>query len=232
MTAHRMDHRTVERLLGGLVVEPRDGSHPVAAVLTAARAAPRAEELTGEDAAVRAYRLARAGTPLPVPGPRRRPALARLGVRAALAGGALALTGGVALAATGGVPQPSPRPPAPTATDAPATATDASPAAPSDRPPAPTDGVDGRPAPDESVLRLCRAYRSGADPGRSPGDPVPEELAEAAGGRDEVAGYCDRVLAGDPGRTGPPGAPGDRPGAGPPGGGPVGRATGPPPGGP
>ncbi|KAB1143220.1 hypothetical protein F6X68_20830, partial [Micromonospora sp. AMSO12t] len=114
MNAHRMDQETVERLLDGPVLDPQDGPQSLTSLLTAVRATPHADELAGEEAAVRAYRLARAGNPPGRPEPRRRPALAGFGVRAALAGAALALTGGVALAATGGaLPDPL-RGPAPT----------------------------------------------------------------------------------------------------------------------
>ncbi|MBQ1075122.1 hypothetical protein KBX06_18405 [Micromonospora sp. C31] len=220
-----MDQETVERLLGGPVLDPQDGPRPVASLLTAVRAAPHARELAGEEAAVRAYRLARAGSPQGLPEPRRR-ALAGFGVRAALAGAALALTGGVALAATGGsLPHPL-RAPAPTsAAPAPAPGRDASPTAIPDPPSAPTRGVDGGPEPDAAVRESCRAYRADAA-GGSLDAAAFADLVHAAGGRGEVAGYCERVLADAPPSPAPRGSRSGRPGvdpSGPPGAEPTGR---------
>ncbi|MEU4773305.1 hypothetical protein, partial [Micromonospora sp. NPDC023644] len=215
MKAHRMDQETVERLLGGPVRDPQDGPRSVASLLTAVRAAPHASELAGEEAAVRAYRLARAGDPLGLPERRRRPALAGFGVRAALAGAALALTGGVALAATGGaLPYPLGGPAPTTAAPLPAPTTGASPTAAPDPPSAPTGGADGRPEPDAAVRELCRAYRedAGDEPGGVLDDAAFGRLIHAAGGRKEVAGYCERVLAApEPTSPGPHGSPSGRP---------------------
>ncbi|RLK22528.1 hypothetical protein DER29_0362 [Micromonospora sp. M71_S20] len=209
MKAHRMDQETVERLLDGPVLDPQDGPQPVTSLLTAVRAPGRAGELAGEEAAVRAYRLARAGSPLGPPQPRRRPALAGFGVRAALAGAALALTGGVALAATGGVlPHPLRGPAPTTAAPVPAPTTDSS-TTTRHPPSAPTGGADGRPEPDARVRELCRAYRADAGdrPGGSPDGAAFGDLIDAAGGPGEVAGYCERVLADEPKGPGPHGSP-------------------------
>ncbi|MEV4463862.1 hypothetical protein AB0J51_09585 [Micromonospora echinofusca] len=225
MKAHRMDQETVERLLGGPVLDPQDGPHPVASLLTAVRAAPHPRELAGEEAAVRAYRLVRAGRPPELP-QRRRPALAGFGVRAALAGAALALTGGVALAATGGtLPHPLRAPAPTTAAVQPAPDPDASRTAVPDPSRASTGGVDSRPEPDAAVRQSCRAYRADV-PGGALDDAALADLIRAAGGREEVAGYCERVLADEPRSPGPAGSPSGRPGAdptGPPGAGPTGR---------
>ncbi|MFG3419355.1 hypothetical protein [Micromonospora sp. NPDC048063] len=211
MKAHRMDQETVERLLGGPVVDPRDAPQPVASLLTAVRAAPRAAELAGEDAAVRAYRLARAGTPVGSHERSRGRALAGFGVRAALAGVALAVTGGVAFAATGGTLPGPLRGPAPTtATPAPPPAV--SPTAGPGRPSAPPTTTQGRPDPSASVAALCRAYRTDGDgPGRALDKPAFDDLVRAAGGRGKVAGYCDRLLPGESAVPGASGTPVDRP---------------------
>lgn len=228
MKSHRMDQETVERLLGGPVLDPQDGPRPVASLLTAVRAAPHPRELAGEEAAVRAYRLVRAGHPPELP-QRRRPALAGFGVRAALAGAALALTGGVALAATGGtLPHPLRAPAPTTAAVQPAPDRDASRTAAPDPSRAPTGGVDGRPEPDAAVRESCRAYRADGDdgPGGALDDAAFANLIRAAGGREKVAGYCERVLADEPRSPDPAGSPSGRPGAeptGPPGAGPTGR---------
>ncbi|MFV2113203.1 hypothetical protein ACFHW0_12800 [Micromonospora sp. LOL_025] len=204
-----MDQETVERLLDGPVLDPQDGPQPVTSLLTAVRAPGRAGELAGEETAVRAYRLARAGSsPLGPPEPRR-PALAGFGVRAALAGAALALTGGVAVAATGGaLPLPLRGPAPTTAAPVPAPTTDASLTRTHRPPSAPAGGVDGRPEPDARVRELCRAYRgdAGDRPGGSPDGAAFGDLVDAAGGPGEVAGYCERVLADEPKSPGPQGS--------------------------
>ncbi|MER7333027.1 MULTISPECIES: hypothetical protein [unclassified Micromonospora] len=210
-----MDQETVERLLGGPVVDPQDAPQPVASLLTAVRAAPRAAELAGEDAAVRAYRLARAGTPVGGSERSRGRALAGFGVRAALAGVALAVTGGVAFAAAGGTLPGPLRGPAPTtaAPAPPAPPPVVSPTPGSGRPSAPPTTAEGRPDPSASLARLCRAYRTDGDgPDRTLDKPAFDDLVRAAGGRGKVAAYCDRLLPGESARPGSPGTPADRPG--------------------
>ncbi|MEW2384392.1 hypothetical protein AB0873_20195 [Micromonospora sp. NPDC047707] len=199
MTAHRMDPDIVERLLDGTAVDPTDRWHALVPFLSAVRAAPAPGELTGEAAAVRAYQMALLGTPVAIPERRRGFALAGFGGRAALVGLLLAGTGGAALAAAGGaLPNPL-RPSTPSVTPSPSTP--ATPDATGTGPrPAPPTGGAARPDPDASVVGLCRAYRAGAgdNPGQALDNPVFGDLVAAAGGRDEVTGYCDRVLAGKP----------------------------------
>lgn len=91
-----LDRRTGERMLRGEDTGPR----PLAALLAAASAPPRRHDRRGEEAAVAAFRTARAGLDVTVPVARRllRPRL--LALKAALAGLLLALAGGVALAAS------------------------------------------------------------------------------------------------------------------------------------
>ncbi|WP_176737258.1 hypothetical protein [Micromonospora citrea] len=213
-----MDQETVERLLGGPVVDPQDVSRPVASLLTAVRAAPLPGELTGEDAAVRAYRLARAGTPVGTPARGRSPMLARLGVRAAIAGAALVVTGGVAYAATGGTLPGPLRGPAPSTAPATApaphgSAPAASPTRAEGRPATPGSTVDVPPEQRAAVTKLCRAYRAdGDDPDRALDKPVYDGLVRAAGGRGKVTGLCDRLLSEAPESPGGSGTPTDRPG--------------------
>ncbi|MGC4765918.1 hypothetical protein ACLQ20_23970 [Micromonospora sp. DT46] len=208
MNAHRMDQETVERLLDGPVLDPQDGPQSLTSLLTAVRATPHADELAGEEAAVRAYRLARAGNPPGRPEPRRRPALAGFGVRAALAGAALALTGGVALAATGGaLPDPLRGPAPTTAAPVPAPTTGAAPTKAHRPPSAPTGGVDGRPEHDAAVRESCRAYRADVGDGGLPDEATFDDLIRAAGGPGKVAGYCDRVLTDEPKGPAPNGSP-------------------------
>lgn len=212
MNANRMDSETVERLLDGAPVDPQDGQHPLMLLLSAVRAAPCPSELAGEVAAVRAYRMARLGTPLAVPAaPRRGFTLTGIGVRAALAGLLVASTGGVALAA-GVLPNPlhpqgpptTPSTPAVTPADSPTNGTGPRPTPP---------GASGRPGPDPSAVGLCRAYRAeaGDNPGQALDNPAFAGLVHAAGGRDRVPGYCERVLAEAP-DTDPHATPSDRPG--------------------
>lgn len=230
MNAHRMDSETVERLLDGTAVDLQDGRHPLVPLLSAVRAAPDPGELAGEAAAVRAYQMALLGSPLTVPAVRRRGfALTGLGLRAALAGLLVAGTGGVALAATGGVlPNPL-RPPTASTAPSPSTPTPAgSPTGgtgPGSVPPAGTE----RPDPAGSVAGLCEAYRAEVqeNPGRALDNPVFGDLVGAAGGRDQVPGYCDRVLGGKTGRPDPRTTPTGRPGT-PPTVRPTDRATQPP----
>ncbi|MGS2617210.1 hypothetical protein ACVCAH_22190 [Micromonospora sp. LZ34] len=218
MNAHRMDQETVERLLDGPVVDPQGGPQPLVLLLTAVRAAPRAGELSGEGAAVHAYRRALAGAPVDLPSrPRQRFTLTAFGVRALVAGIALAATGGVAVAAaTGTLPNPL-RAPAPASTPpAPLPTASGSPAGGPGASSAPSPGVgDDRPSPSASVVGLCRAYRAEAtdNPGRALDNPVFGPLVGAAGGKDRVDGYCDRALADPPGRSRTPSTPADPPGA-------------------
>ncbi|MDO3700082.1 hypothetical protein Q3W71_00115 [Micromonospora sp. C28SCA-DRY-2] len=218
MNAHRMDQETVERLLDGPVVDPQDGPRPLVLLLTAVRAAPRDDELAGEGAAVHAYRRALAGTPLDLPGrPPQRLTLTAFGVRALVAGIALAATGGVAFAAANGtLPNPLREP-------APASAPPSTPSLPaaspggSAGPSAPPSGPGGPDvAPTAALTGLCRSYREVADnPGRALDNPAFAPLVGAAGGKDRVDGYCDRALGGPPGQSRSPGAPTDRPGGAP-----------------
>ncbi|MCX5070100.1 hypothetical protein OOJ91_30065 [Micromonospora lupini] len=67
MSAHRMDHETVERLLGGFPVDPTSGTRPVVLLLTAVRAAPRPDELAGLGLAVQGFRSAQAHRRHPSP---------------------------------------------------------------------------------------------------------------------------------------------------------------------
>ncbi|MFC0003753.1 hypothetical protein [Micromonospora siamensis] len=205
MNAHRMDQETVERLLVGPVVDPADGPPALVQLLAAVRAAPRPAELSGEAEALRAYRMVRAGSTVPLrPVAAPRTGLAgRLGVRLAAVVVAVTATGGVAFAAAGGnLPGPlrhRPDPvPAPSSTPAHPTLPAVGPAAPSPSGPA-------RPAPatSASTAGLCRAYRAdaGGNSGRALENPVFSGLIASAGGRDRVAGYCDRLLEQHSGRS-------------------------------
>ncbi|MGK5444912.1 hypothetical protein ACSNN7_24225 [Micromonospora sp. URMC 105] len=211
MNAHRMDQETVERLLGSPVVDPHDGPEPLVRLLTAVRAAPHPTELRGESAAMQAFRTARAGAARPTrtaragaerptPRPARPRFLAQLaGLKLALAGLAVAASGGIALAAaTGTLPGPLHRddPAPPTASTVPHDSP--SPTAGRDGSGAPSGVESRRPSPAASVLGLCHAYRAGAaeNPGRALDNPAFADLIARAGGRNQVPGYCERVVRG------------------------------------
>ncbi|MET8838243.1 hypothetical protein ABZV78_30645, partial [Micromonospora sp. NPDC004540] len=107
MNGHRMDQETAERLLVGPVADAQNGPEALVRFLAAVRADPRPHELSGEGAALRAFRLARAGEPVPVSRPERRFRAGLLGAKLALATALATATGGVALAAvTGHLPGP------------------------------------------------------------------------------------------------------------------------------
>ncbi|RGC67498.1 hypothetical protein C5N14_19270 [Micromonospora sp. MW-13] len=207
MNAHRMDQETVERLLAGSAVGPQAGPQALVRLLAAVRAAPRPEELRGEDAALRAFRVAHGTPAVPVParGARRTVLTGLLGVKAVLAALAVAATGGVTLAAVHGALPPLAgtvdRPAAP----APATGRPVPDGGPATRPsPAGTRAPEVPPA---RLLTLCRALRDEATQDRALTQTRYAQLVEAAGGRDRVTGWCAEALAeaGPDASTGPAG---------------------------
>jgi hypothetical protein len=228
MNAPRMDQETVERLLVGPVTDAQDGPEVLVRLLASVRAAPHPHELSGEAAALRAFRLARAGlAPVPAARPQRRFRTGRLGIRVALTALIAATTGGVALAATGTLPGPLGRQPV------------AAPSAGAGGHTSPTSGpgTSATPGPDRTdppggtaaVRGLCTAYRAhpGENRGKALENPRFADLIVAAGGQENVPGYCDRLLDG-PDKTKKPAAdPTKRPNAGP-SGRPTGRPEHPP----
>ncbi|MCW3839049.1 hypothetical protein ONA70_02930 [Micromonospora yasonensis] len=196
MNAHRMDQETVERLLVGPVAHAPDGPEVLVQLLAAVRAAPRPHELSGEAAALQAFRLARAGSaPVLAARPGRRFLAGLLGAKVALAALVAAATGGVALAAvTGTMPGPLGRDPATT----PGTSTTSGPAPTSGPSASGTPGANRTDAPGgtPALAGLCIAYRSEPDESRRQALESPRfaELVTAAGGREKVASYCNRLL--------------------------------------
>lgn len=221
MNAHRMDQETAERLLGGPDADPQHGPEALVRLLTAVRAAPRPTELVGEGAALRAFRLARTGAlTVPAAPPRRRVLAGVLSAKVTLAGLLVTATGGVALAAvTGTLPGPF------GGTDQ---VTAPPPSASTDARPAPTGGPDpsaatpggapGQPGASPALRQLCTVYReqTGEERRRALETSRFAELVTAAGDRDRVDDYCDRLLdgrdesGGNPG-TSPPGRSGATP---------------------
>jgi hypothetical protein len=222
MSTHRRSRISpgaVERLLAGATPTPQE--ERLALLLAEMRAPATQEDLAGETAALAAYRAANLA---PVRQPRRRSmlktALAKLLTVKAAAAAAVAITatGGVALAASAGVlPNPASDRGAPAAR----------PSAHATGKPA-TAGAEkaGSAAPSPSLVGLCRAYAAdaGDNPGKALENPAFQALITAAGSKDDVAGYCDDVLAGQEaaGTTSggaptarPSKAPAERPSAGP-----------------
>jgi hypothetical protein len=216
-----LDEETVERLLAGEL--PPAGTPPeyagVAALLAAAAAPPAPEELAGEAAALaelRAVTRARVAATRRATRPRRR---RRVGLAAIAVAGALA-TGGAAAAATGHLPDPVRK-----ATRSVLVAVGAEPAtsvplpASSARPP---DGAGGQPSPptgatgraagttaaaaaNPDLKGLCRAYQAGGgdENGKKLDATAFQVLARAAGGRDKVQAYCQRLQPPNPGPDDP-----------------------------
>ncbi len=202
MNAHRMDQETVERLLVGAVADAQDGPEALVRLFAAVRAAPHPHELSGEGAAVQAFRMARAGS-VPVSRPRRGFLTNLLGAKVALATLLTAATGGVALAAaTGTLPGSSGHDPAIT----PSASIGNGPTPTSDPDASATPGASptDRPGGAASLRGLCTAYRSepGGNRREALKSPRFAELVTAAGGRERVAGYCAGLLNGQGGPNG------------------------------
>ncbi|GGR92865.1 hypothetical protein GCM10010169_41510 [Micromonospora fulviviridis] len=198
-----MDQETVERLLVGPAADAQDGPDALVRFLAAVRAAPRPHELSGEGAALEAFRMAQAGdaVPVTVSRPERRLRAGLLGAKLALGALLATATGGVALAAvTGHLPGPLGGGGGADTTASPSTGADgrptqsAGPSQPATPAAAPTDG-SGSPS---AVAGLCTAYRAKneADRGRALDAPPFADLVSAAGGRDQVASYCEGLLHG------------------------------------
>jgi hypothetical protein len=211
---HPLDAATAERMLAGSL-DPADappGYADVARVLAAATRSASEEELAGEAAALAAFRASRRPAHRRS---RRSPVLGKLiGAKAIVAALAGTITiGTAAAAATGALPDPAQRvahgllgglgvPEA--ASDAAQQGAGAS----QDRA---SDELPG-------AVGLCRAWAAGqgGEHGRKLESTAFERLAEAAGGADNVAAFCDALATVEPtagsGATGR-GAP-ESPGAG------------------
>jgi hypothetical protein len=173
--------------------QPRDGgADDLARLLAAASTPAHPDELSGEPVVLSAFRAHHEGRIRRPPGRRSVPAALAvrfLTVKVALASVlAVAATGGVALAATTGVLPDA-------LVGAGWTGTPARPHSTS----APQVGVAATPSPTPAPRDLCRAYRdrTSESEGGMLDDPHFRTLIEVAGGRADVPGYCDALLAGD-----------------------------------
>lgn len=234
----RIDDEAAERMLSGRPTDPS----PVADVLAAAAAPPRAGELTGEETAVAAFREAR----VDAAASGRRGLWSRvLSVRAAalVAAGAVGAAAVVALAYTVDPPGRGESRLAGTPGPAPAPRTEVSSVTPAPGGGPTTAGsVSPHPAVPAEIPGLCLAYlRVGRSAGKPPHEkapgkaleaPVFRKLIAAAGGPAKVPAYCAEVLKAERrgpdkgakwGKRGPgggdgpgpgPGGPGPRPGGG------------------
>ncbi|MGI5520767.1 hypothetical protein ACQEUX_07410 [Micromonospora sp. CA-259024] len=176
---------------------------PVAGLLAAAAGPVRPGELAGEEAALAAFRAARANpAPSVPPRPRRRRlstgAVAWIGAMAATA------TAGAAFAAVTLDQAPDPVAPAPSGTS-PTPDEGASPSGdtvepgrstPPGTPLSPTGTPSAHTAPVSELLGLCRAWQAKKPEQRERalGTPAFESLVTAAGSADEVGAYCQRLV--------------------------------------
>jgi hypothetical protein len=221
-----LDEEAAERLLSGQLSPDQapPGYAEVAALLAATAAPPTPEELAGKAAALaelRAVTRARvAGSRRAARPPRRR---RRFGLAAVVVVGAL-VTGGVAAAATGHLPapvreaarsvldtggraEPAPRTsPGPAAAPSSSSTPGSSAATGQSSPPTgatgsgpSTTGAPAPAAPNPELEALCQSYLSGngAEKGKKLESAAFQALVSAAGGKDKVEGYCQRLLPED-----------------------------------
>jgi len=177
--------RLLERRLVGASAPAGYGE--LASLLAAATAPATPDELAGEQAARAEFRAVMPSHP-PTLVPRRAPMPSKLLTVKAAAAALIAVLsiGGVAIAATGLLPGQARRvaDQAPSTTAASVAARGLGKAAVADL--------------DNATQGLCRAWQAGrgADNGRRADAPAFQALAAAAGGADNIAGYCADVRAG------------------------------------
>jgi hypothetical protein len=199
---HRLalDEGTAERLLTGRL-DPADappGYGRVAAVLAAVSAPPDVEELADQAAVVAVFAAAARSHPPHLLTPRRSRVLTKLlTVKAAAAVLGVLVSGGVAAAATGNLPAPAQQAAhallGGAGVPAPAEATVTTRAHPV-----------GPDAAGPAAQGLCRAWSAGqgGQDGKKLDAPAFAALAKAAGGSDQIAGFCAKVTASTPGGAG------------------------------
>ncbi|MEH1015741.1 hypothetical protein V6U90_21835 [Micromonospora sp. CPCC 206060] len=201
----RPDRDAADRLLDSPTPPTGADPDPLARLLAAAAAPAQPDELAGEEAAMAAFRTIRAAAPEPATPPassRRR----GTGAVAWIAGLATVATAGVAVAAGGlgrtGSPTPPPTPVTPSGSaaatsTAPATTTTRSGAAPTTSGvPSLTTGTTRPSSGDLDARGLCAALLSkgSAERAREISSPRYRQLVVAAGGQQQVEGYCRQLL--------------------------------------
>jgi hypothetical protein len=191
--SRRIGRRTAEHLLRGR--SGATGHDRLSDLLTAAAAPARDGELTGEQAAVAAFRAARL-EPAPQ---RRRPWMLKIALAnvltAKIAGVTALAAGGIALAAaTGTLPGHQREAPVLPASSEVATTT------PSAQ--TPEKKPDNTASPSPSLKGLCQAYTAGAgaDHGKAKDNPAFSALVTAAGGAAPVPAFCADLLGDKPGK--------------------------------
>jgi hypothetical protein len=199
-----LSQEAAERLLSGDLTPPPDGTDRLAALLAAASAPGRPDELAGEAAAMAAFRAH--------PPTIRRWSLRRaLTIKVAAAVAVMVAAGGVAVASgTGFLPIPfipGKAGPVPSGTDGPAGRS-------------PGQGRTASPAPspaDPALPGLCADFqkKTSDEKQKELKGKHFEQLVKAAGGPEHVEGFCAQVLAAtpNPGK----GKSGENPGSGTPG---------------
>ncbi|MEU4560857.1 hypothetical protein AB0F72_20970 [Actinoplanes sp. NPDC023936] len=220
-----MDRKTAERLLRGGAP-----GHPLAEVLSAAKAPATERELSGEAAAMAAFRAA-------APAPRRHPMLTFLSFKVAAAAFATTATvGGVALAAsTGTLPSPifasssakpshAPSSPSPSRSLSPSPSRSLSPGASPTPPHSPSRGSSPRPRssppasakPRIELDDLCREFDGRDRDGRTRAldDDRFGELIERAGRKERVERFCSDFRKPRTGSSATPRWPGSGPDGG------------------
>jgi hypothetical protein len=213
MSADRehIDPITAERLIRGARGGSPVGSDRLAELLAAATYPPSRGELTGEEAAVTAFRAARLAS---TPESRRKPMLKTALAKLATAKVAIVLAavggGGVALAAgSGHLPgattdhHASDRPTGSASGSAHASGGHGSPSAAAHSSAAAAESAaadrsatpNGSPSP--NLRGLCTAFNAGVgdNPGKALDDPAFTVLITTAGGKDKVADFCTGLLA-------------------------------------
>ncbi|GAB2810482.1 hypothetical protein [Lentzea nigeriaca] len=197
----RISRRTAERLLCDAPGRTRATGHDrLSEVLAAASAPARDRELTGEQAALAAFRAARLATAPQ----RRRPRMLKIALANVLTVKIAAVTaaaaGGIALAAaTGTLPGQRHEEPSPAAdTNVVATTSVTT----KDKPNSPDKKPDNSASPSPSLKGLCQAYTAGAgsEHGKAHENPAFSALITAAGGADKVPAFCADQLGEKPGK--------------------------------
>ena len=189
------DQETLERLFDGRLdaADAAAGYGELARLLAAATAPATPEELAGEQAALAVFRAVMPSHP-PTLVPRRAPMPSkRLTVKAAAAALVAVLSiGGVAAAATGLLAGQAGR------------VADRAPSTPAASAAAQGPGKAAVTDLDNATQGLCQAWQVGksADNSSRADAPAFQTLAAAAGGSDNIAGYCADVTAGSAGDHG------------------------------